>query len=101
MVGVYLQGSFAMGDADVYSDCDFLIPVHVPVTPKQEAGLRALHDEIPTRRGHWTHHLEGSYPVKDQLRSLHGLGEKWLYTTTDGGTCSGRPTATARWLDGL
>ena len=26
-VGAYLQGSFAVGDADEHSDCDFLIPI--------------------------------------------------------------------------
>jgi Domain of unknown function (DUF4111) len=78
-VGAYLQGSFAVGDADLQSDCDFLIPVHGPITPNQEAGLRALHDEIPTRPGHWTHHLEGSYPGKDELRTLKGLRRPWLY----------------------
>lgn len=61
-VGAYLQGSFAVGDADMDSDCDFLIPVKGPITSEQEAALRALHDEIPTRPGHWTKHLEGSYP---------------------------------------
>jgi hypothetical protein len=78
-VGAYLQGSFALGDADMHSDCDFLIPVRRPINAEQEAGLRALHDEIPTRPGHWTHHLEGSYPVVDELRTLHGLGREWLY----------------------
>jgi predicted nucleotidyltransferase len=78
-VGAYLQGSFAVGDADMHSDCDFLIPVHGPITPDQEVGLRALHDEIPTRPGHWTHHLEGSYPDKHELRTLAGLGRPWLY----------------------
>ena len=79
MVGAYLQGSFAIGDADMHSDCDFLVPVAGPVTPKQEAGLRALHDEMPTRSGHWNKHLEGSYPPIDELRSLDGLGKPWLY----------------------
>jgi Domain of unknown function (DUF4111) len=78
-VGAYLQGSFAVGDADIHSDCDFLIPVHGPITPAQEAGLRALHDEIPTRPGHWTQHLEGSYPDREELRTLDGLGRPWLY----------------------
>jgi Domain of unknown function (DUF4111) len=78
-VGAYLQGSFAVGDADIHSDCDFLIPVHGPITSDQEAGLRALHDELPTRPGHWTHHLEGSYPNQDELRTLDGLGRPWLY----------------------
>jgi hypothetical protein len=78
-VGAYLQGSFAVGDADMHSDCDFLIPVHGPITGDQEAGLRALHDEIPTRPGHWARHLEGSYPNRDELRTLDGLGRPWLY----------------------
>jgi hypothetical protein len=78
-VGAYLQGSFALGDADMHSDCDFLIPVHGPITPEQEVGLRALHDEIPTRPGHWTHHLEGSYPLREELRTLNGLSRRWLY----------------------
>lgn len=79
LVGAYLQGSFAVGDADMHSDCDFLIPVHGPITPRQEADLRVLHDEVPTRSGHWTHHLEGSYPVAGELRTLGLLGKEWLY----------------------
>jgi hypothetical protein len=63
----------------MHSDCDFLIPVHGPITADQEAGLRALHDELPTRPGHWTQHLEGSYPDKTELRTLAGLGRPWLY----------------------
>ena len=78
-VGAYLQGSFAVGDADMHSDCDFLVPVRGPVSARQEAGLRTLHDELPTRPGHWTHHLEGSYPLAADLRSLDGLGQEWLY----------------------
>lgn len=78
-VGAYLQGSFAVGDADTYSDCDFLIPVHSPITAKQETGLRAMHDELPTRREHWARHLEGSYPLASELRTLHGMGQRWLY----------------------
>ena len=79
LVGVYLQGSFAVGDADLASDCDFLVPVHRQVSSEQEAELRALHDEIPTRQSHWAHHLEGSYPVAAELRSLTGLRRDWLY----------------------
>lgn len=79
LVGAYLQGSFAVGDGDRYSDCDFLIAVQAPLTAKQEAGLRALHDHLPTWKGHWTRHLEGSYPLLADLRSLDGLGREWLY----------------------
>ncbi len=78
-VGAYLQGSFALGDADRYSDCDFLVPIRSRPTVEQEVALRALHDEIPTRPGHWAHHLEGSYPDVESLRSLDGLYVEWLY----------------------
>ncbi len=78
-VGAYLQGSFAVGDADMASDCDFLIPVRGRITPEQEAALRSLHREFPERPEHWAKHLEGSYPDKDELRTLTGLGKEWLY----------------------
>ena len=78
-VGAYLQGSFAVGDADIASDCDFLIPIHGPVTPEQEDALRALHREFPARPEHWARHLEGSYPPVDELRTLEALGRPWLY----------------------
>lgn len=78
-VGAYLQGSFAIGDADRHSDCDFLIPVHRPVSGDQEALLRAMHDELPTRPDYWAQRLEGSYPVLSELRTLDGMGRPWLY----------------------
>ena len=78
-VGAYLQGSFALGDADVESDCDFIVVTHARVSAEQEARLRALHDELPTRDGYWTRRLEGSYAPKDELRSLAAMGTPWLY----------------------
>jgi hypothetical protein len=45
----------------------------------QEGALRELHDEIPTRAGHWTHHLEGSYAPRNDLETLAALDEQWLY----------------------
>ena len=41
-VGAYLQGSFAVGDVDLYSDWDLLIPTHEPITADHEAGPRAV-----------------------------------------------------------
>jgi len=79
MAGAYLQGSFALGDADIDSDCDFLIPLERPVSAQQEHDLRGLHSDIPIRPGHWTRHLEGSYPPIGRLATLDGLGESWLY----------------------
>jgi len=78
-VGAYLVGSFAIGDADLQSDCDFLVVIRRPITDEQERAVRALHRDIPARAGHWTHHLEGSYAQLDDLGSLDRLGRNWLF----------------------
>jgi hypothetical protein len=78
-VGAYLQGSFALGDADLYSDCDFLVVVAGRLAPMQERRVRELHAAIPARPEHWAHHLEGSYAPRDELRSLASLGKNWLF----------------------
>jgi predicted nucleotidyltransferase len=78
-VGAYLTGSFALGAGDVHSDADFLVVAAAQPTGEEEAGLRALHDEIPTRPGHWPHDLEGSYAPRHDLEELTTLGNEWLY----------------------
>jgi hypothetical protein len=78
-VGAYLTGSFALGAADFHSDCDFLVVTEDRVTAGQERALRKLHDEIPTRSGHWTHDLEGSYAPRAELETLAALDKRWLY----------------------
>ncbi|WP_433273721.1 aminoglycoside adenylyltransferase domain-containing protein [Actinosynnema sp. CS-041913] len=78
-VGAYVQGSFALGAGDLDSDCDFVIATTVPPGGAVEAGLRALHDEIPTRAGFWTRELEGSYADVTSLRGVDGLGVPWLF----------------------
>jgi hypothetical protein len=100
VVGAYLQGSFALDDADLHSDCDFLIPVRTAISAEQEHRLRDMHDEIPTRTGHWTHHLEGSYPILDELRTLAGLGRPWLYVDHGWREMQWSTPATARSSDG-
>ena len=78
-IGAYLVGSFALGDADEYSDVDFLIPTKDTITSTQEARLRAMHAGFPERDVGWARHLEGSYPPREELRTLTALGKAWLY----------------------
>jgi predicted nucleotidyltransferase len=78
-VGAYLTGSFALGGGDIHSDCDFLVVTYGRITTEQERALRELHDEIPSRPGHWPHDLEGSYAPKPDLETLATLDEQWLY----------------------
>jgi predicted nucleotidyltransferase len=79
LVGAYLTGSFALGAGDVHSDCDFLFVTGRRVTAAQERELRALHDELPTRPGHWPHDLEGSYAPRADLETMAALDREWLY----------------------
>lgn len=78
-VGFYIVGSFAVGDADEHSDCDFIVVINNPLSKGQEKEIRALHNEIPTRAGHWPHDLEGSYALLADLSSNNNIGKKWLF----------------------
>lgn len=78
LAGAWVQGSFALGAGDQHSDCDWLVATHAPMTTSQIAELRVLHDEIPTRAGHWCHDIEGSYAPIAELASADHLGRiKW------------------------
>src|SRR5919198_6474119 len=59
--GAYLQGSFAVGDADAHSDVDFIVVTKEDVTPEQQAELQALHQALYALPTSWAQHLEGSY----------------------------------------
>jgi predicted nucleotidyltransferase len=83
-VGAYVTGGFALGGGDLQSDCDFVVVTEERVTAEQERALRQLHDEIPTRPGHWPHDLEGSYASRADLETLAALDTQWLYVNRGG-----------------
>lgn len=61
-VGAYLQGSFAIGDADAVSDCDFAVVVCRDLTAEELPAFQAMHAAIhrlPIQP--WRHRLEGAY----------------------------------------
>jgi aminoglycoside adenylyltransferase-like protein len=66
--GAYLQGSFAVGDADAHSDVDFIAVTEDEVTPDQQAALQALHQTLYALPTPWAQHLEGSYVPRNVLR---------------------------------
>lgn len=71
LIGIYLQGSHAVGDADKDSDCDVMVVIDQPLVKEKIPLLNAMHqrlyDEID---GYWSKHLEGSYFPAHQLRKL-------------------------------
>jgi predicted nucleotidyltransferase len=70
LVGVYLQGSFALGDADEYSDVDWVVVTNEDVADRLDE-LNAMHARLHARPEAWAQHLEGSYFPITILRDLH------------------------------
>jgi predicted nucleotidyltransferase len=79
LVGVYLQGSFALGGADNESDCDFLVVTATPVDLARLARLGTFFSQLLHRPGYWNQHLNGSYPLAADLADLSALGRPWPY----------------------
>src|SRR5438552_2624591 len=68
LVGHYLQGSFAIGDADEHSDVDWIAVTEDNLTPDQVAALQKLHGRLFRRETSWAQHLEGSYFPRERVR---------------------------------
>jgi predicted nucleotidyltransferase len=77
--GAYLQGSFAVGDADVFSDVDFVVVTHTEISDDHVAALGAMHARFPTLDVDWAKHLEGSYIPKGVLRRPDPSHAPFLY----------------------
>lgn len=77
--GAYLQGSFAVGDADIHSDVDFIVVTDDEVTPKQQAELQKLHQTLYAAPTPWAQHLEGSYIPRKVLRRPDPDRRPFLY----------------------
>jgi hypothetical protein len=77
--GAYLQGSFAVGDADVHSDVDFIVVVHEEASGEQAAALQTMHERIYELDTPWAQHLEGSYAPKERLRRVDPSRSPFLY----------------------
>ncbi len=46
LAAVYLQGSFALGDADEYSDVDFPVLTNGEITDDQQRALQQMHADL-------------------------------------------------------
>jgi predicted nucleotidyltransferase len=77
--GAYLQGSFALGEADVNSDVDFIVATHCELTEREQAALQGLHARLHELDASWAQHLEGSYVPKDRLRRVDPSRETYFY----------------------
>jgi hypothetical protein len=78
-IGAYLQGSFAVGDADEDSDVDFLIATVRSLSDDEVACLNGIHTGLYEREGYWPKHLEGSYVPAAALRRFEPEQPMWHY----------------------
>jgi hypothetical protein len=77
--GAHLQGSFAVGDADVHSDVDFIVVTNEDVSDEQLAALQGMHRRLYALNVQWAQHLEGSYVSRDRLRRVDSSRSPYLY----------------------
>ncbi|HEY7591306.1 MAG TPA: aminoglycoside adenylyltransferase domain-containing protein [Candidatus Limnocylindrales bacterium] len=66
--GLYLLGSFAMGEGDEHSDVDFMAIVRRDLEGEALARVQAMHGEIHDLPSEWARHLDGSYAPADLWR---------------------------------
>jgi len=76
LVGMYLQGSFAVGDFDEHSDCDFIVIVKAALSSPQVQALNEMHEMIYAMPYEWAKHLEGSYFTVEEIAGEPG-GNVW------------------------
>lgn len=79
LIGVYLQGSFAVGDFDAHSDVDLTFVVADELSDGQVAALQVLHGRVYDSPVRWAQHLEGSYFPRAVLRDRGRCGEPLWY----------------------
>tara|TARA_R110002094_G_scaffold195480_1_gene168501 strand:+ start:81 stop:947 length:867 start_codon:yes stop_codon:yes gene_type:complete len=84
LVGVYLAGSFAVGDADAYSDVDLMVITEREITESQLAHLQALHGELYDLDSEWAQHLEISYMPCALLNDQASVGITKLWYLDNG-----------------
>lgn len=100
-VAAYLQGSFAVGDFDRHSDCDFIIVVNQELSDSQRRSLQAMHERIYDLQQEWARHLEGSYFPTATLRGYAQSGtELWYLDNGSRVLVESRHdnTAVVRWI---
>ena len=76
LIGIYLQGSFAVGDFDEHSDVDFIAAIESEQTTTEVEELQRLHDRLYAYDSEWAKHLEGSYLPAEILRLTTNRGEE-------------------------
>lgn len=69
-IGMYIHGSLAIGDFNIYSsDIDFFVVTKDVVSKDLFIALEEMHKHIVQKNNRWANRLEGSYVCKEMLKS--------------------------------
>jgi hypothetical protein len=79
LIGLYLQGSFALGDFDEHSDADFIVLLENELSTQEVDSLQTIHSEIYHLGPEWAKHLEGSYFPMDIFQDFYRRDEQLWY----------------------
>jgi predicted nucleotidyltransferase len=79
LIGVYLQGSLALGDYDEHSDADFIVVLENELSPQEVDALQIMHSKVYHLGPEWAKHLEGSYFPIDVLQDVERQDEELWY----------------------
>ena len=60
-VGLYIQGSLAVGDFDMTSDVDFEVIINRELTSEELDKIQKVHTRVRNRESRWVQHLEYSF----------------------------------------
>jgi Nucleotidyltransferase domain. len=60
-VGMYLQGSLAIGDFDLTSDVDFIVVTNDDLTEKEVAAVQGIHSHTYSQNNRWVKRFEYSF----------------------------------------
>ena len=68
LLGLYVDGSLALGDFDEHSDVDFVAVTRRPIAQQAFERLQTMHDELARLDSPWATQHEGSYLSLHELR---------------------------------
>ena len=83
LIGVYLQGSLAIGDFDMTSDVDFLVVITNELTRKEVDEIQKIHDEVYKQDNRWVKRLEYSFFPRQKINSVSSPFENGSENSTE------------------
>jgi predicted nucleotidyltransferase len=83
LVGVYLQGSLAIGDFDMTSDVDFVVVTNDELTSREVEDIQRIHDEVCKQDNRWVKRLEYSFFPREKINSVSSPFENGRENSTE------------------